>query len=681
MSWLFGIPDFSLAQGFTYFNDLMDTSHNVEKAKIKKEQLYGAASAAASGAINALSSTESLKQATDFLYNIAISEREKEIMVVKAYSKKIGKDFPFLNEYNPEEILKNPDEFYAQLTAAINEARRGTEKYLKELYRIKSNIEEHGRTLENYKQDDYRYRISGDIESFLHRLNGTFKLNEKISEENYSIKIQQMVMKILEKMDIPSRIESGEDFAAIASATLIDIEARVQEEIDKQIKNNDKKKDISTITDTALKAIEDKYLTQLERQETDRSPVQKAINDIMGIDFLRVTQNAKELLGINKISGIAELNKRAEKIQRLYTARNKKEKSIRNVIKDMRQSLKRNTKLSSDLQSINFSISGSAQSKHGTMYELIESLLGRNVKGNVAVDIITYDFGYTLEQNNAFYDQLISNISQELSSVILDEKDDSESNLRDIRKSLLDMNTNINQLIEKAEEQLQKEKNADIEQLFVYHETLKLYSSVETGRSKDGAYHGRNMNILSFIDYMDTASIDSFSLAINRDLLNFLALNLSPNAVAASAKGPLENYFSIFAGLLMFDDVHNMALEAAQIAQKNTHIKQIHLYNLNGIYVPASMLLSYVSDAVSAASQYVESGIAARASIHVPSSNKTYEKYKEGKLHGNSGRTYYRNELRPEHWQAVGAESASQTKVTIIFLAAFQQFINKLSSL
>jgi len=71
------------------------------------------------------------------------------------------------------------------------------------------------------------------------------------------------------------------------------------------------------------------------------------------------------------------------------------------------------------------------------------------------------------------------------------------------------------------------------------------------------------MNILSFIDYMDTASIEDFSLVINRDLLNFLALNLSPNAAAASAKGPLEDYFSIFAGLLMFDDVHNIALEAA----------------------------------------------------------------------------------------------------------------------
>ena len=50
-------------------------------------------------------------------------------------------------------------------------------------------------------------------------------------------------------------------------------------------------------------------------------------------------------------------------------------------------------------------------------------------------------------------------------------------------------------------------------------------------------------------------------------------------------------------------------------------------------------------------------------------------------MHSNSKRIHYIEELRPEHWQAVGAESASSTKVTIIFLAAFQQFIEKLSSL
>jgi len=43
--------------------------------------------------------------------------------------------------------------------------------------------------LENYKKDDYRFRLSGDIESFLHRLTGNFNLSENISEEKYSVKI------------------------------------------------------------------------------------------------------------------------------------------------------------------------------------------------------------------------------------------------------------------------------------------------------------------------------------------------------------------------------------------------------------------------------------------------------------------------------------------------------------
>jgi len=109
--------------------------------------------------------------------------------------------------------------------------------------------------------------------------------------------------------------------------------------------------------------------------------------------------------------------------------------------------------------------------------------------------------------------------------------------------------------------------------MFIYHESLKLYSSVETGNSKDKGFHGRSMNILSFIDFMDSAAVDGFSLAISHNLMSFIALNLMPNAVAAQLKDPLESYFSIFAGLLMFDDVRNMALEAAKLANYNGSIK------------------------------------------------------------------------------------------------------------
>jgi hypothetical protein len=53
--------------------------------------------------------------------------------------------------------------------------------------------------------------------------------------------------------------------------------------------------------------------------------------------------------------------------------------------------------------------------------------------------------------------------------------------------------------------------------------------------------------------------------------------------------------------MVMFDDLANMAKEAVSMINAfspSGKIMQIHLYNLNGIYVPASMILSYISDAV-----------------------------------------------------------------------------------
>ena len=682
MGWLFGIPDFSLAQRFTLFNDLADTAHNVPLAKKKKEDLYAAGVAAANSAMSMLDSEMALTDAMTFLQNIAISERNKEIALIKEYAKQLNKDFPFLDKFNsPEAILNDPDTFYEELTAAINEARQGTKQYLTELYRIQSNIKEQERTLANYKQDDYRYRLVNDLESFLRRLNGSFGLGGQVDEHSFSIKIQNMVMRILKHCNITGRIQNGEDFAAIAAATLTDVERLVQEEVDKEIRNNDKKKDIALISDEVLDQIEQRYLRQIEANDEGNSPVQKALNNITSIDFRRVTQNAKELLGIKMGVTSKRLEQRAKNISNLTKSRSKKSKTVRQAIKDLRQSIKRNPHLENDLMSMTFSISGSAQTKHGTVYELINSLGGVNIKANAATDVINYSIRFDLKRNDAFYDQLIGNISSEISSMVLNQNDNTPSNVKDIRDALDEMNQSISNLIEAAEEQQKKIENTNLDQMFIYHESLKLYSSVETGNSKDKGFHGRSMNILSFIDFMDSAAVDGFSLAISHNLMSFIALNLMPNAVAAQLKDPLESYFSIFAGLLMFDDVRNMALEAAKLANYSGSIKQIHLYNLNGIYVPASMVLSYVSDAVTAASTYVSDGIAAKATISVPSSNASYESWKVGEAHGDSGRNYARNELRPEHWEAVAAESASSTTVTITFLAAFQDFINKLSAL
>lgn len=147
------------------------------------------------------------------------------------------------------------------------------------------------------------------------------------------------------------------------------------------------------------------------------------------------------------------LEQRAKNISNLTKSRSKKSKTVRQAIKDLRQSIKRNPHLENDLMSMTFSISGSATTKHGTVYELINSLGGVNIKANAATDVINYNIRFDLKRNDAFYDQLIGNISSEISSMVLNQNDNIPSNVKDIRDALDEMNQNISDLIEAAEEQ------------------------------------------------------------------------------------------------------------------------------------------------------------------------------------------------------------------------------------
>jgi hypothetical protein len=102
------------------------------------------------------------------------------------------------------------------------------------------------------------------------------------------------------------------------------------------------------------------------------------------------------------------------------------------------------------------------------------------------------------------------------------------------------MNKEIDKLIRAAEKNMQDLKELDLDNMFIFHESLKLSSSAETGRNKrNGGFSGRNMSIMSYIDSLYTMS-DSMNMPLDRTALGFLSLNLVPGAVAESMKEPLE---------------------------------------------------------------------------------------------------------------------------------------------
>lgn len=669
MAWEFGIPDF--LGPYTYLKSL-NTSSVGELAQ-RKRNLYRQAQNELNINLAALQNVEKLKSANDFITNVAASERGKEIAAIRAYCKDTQQEFPKLEPYlaDPETIYNDPYNFYLALTTAINEIRMDTNDYLQELKRIKRNIlNKDSRTIYDYQEDDYRYKLVKDIDSFLHRLSGNYSIRNDLNE--FSLKVQNIAMNVLEKSGMINEIASGEDFAAIAASVLVEIEGEVQKEFDNS-KSELQLTKLEEISDDMLNKIEQRYLKQLYSRKT-QSPVQKALMNINGVDFLRITQNAKQLLNID--TKIIEEDKLESYLQNINVH---DQRNTNKILQSIRSRITSNKSLSNNLSLINFSIAGSTSTKQGTINELVQSLIGTNVRGNVGTDIITYRIKWDAQKNTKDFDQLITQIGEEFSSVLESEAMSTPSNMRDLRQTIVSMNEKVDQLIEAAEKKLKESKNLKNRDLFIFHETLKLYSSVETGNSAHAGFGGRTMNIISYIDFLNSAASIGVQNNISRDILAFFARNLIPGAIAENAKDPLEKYFSIYAGMIMFDDVTNMAREAvSQINNSNNiiggKIRQVHLYNLNGIYVPASMILSFISDAMNKAAGTVAEDFI-QATIQITGSGRS----------SNTIQSFYSNlddspKLTEEDWNIAASAAINSTKVKIIFLAAFQNLIESLSA-
>lgn len=688
MGWLYGIPDF--VGMYTYYKSLASGVNsagqpNVPRAAIRKKNAYAMASGAAHNLSGALEAPDNLHAANKFLTAVAASERNKEIEAIKSFCEQTGNQFPSLQKYlnNPQSIEKDLTGFYTELTAALNIARRGTKEYLNELLRIKKNLATTERTLADYKADDYRYRVSGDIESFLHRIMGNYNvIDESKTVKSYATKVQKLVLNILNESGLIGKISSGADFAGIASALLIQIEKEVQQEMDQVILHN-ADKSMDDVIEDALTQIEKKYLAIAHKQAQITTPIEKAITDISSLEFQRITENAKEILGIKPkiIDNDAE-----KKLRKNIYAKDRRAKTKNLDLTEIRQAVKSNRKLGRDLMLTEFSISGSANSKHGTVYELVESIFnGTNIKGKGATDIITVTLNWQLQQDNDIINRLMSSISTEITNAVSEQQKASPDEIKDTKDLIVKMNNSIDELIHKTEEQLKDMEDFDLDTVFIFHETLKLYSSAETGRSKISGFEGRNMNLLSYIDTLYSMQ-GAMNFPISQGNMGFLALNIVGGAVADDLKGPLENYLSMYAGMMMFDDLANMANEAVQkinnlpTTTRKGKIIQIHLYNLNGIYVPASMFLSYISDTMTQADQMAASGMIAKASITTGSVSERYMSWGSGAGYQNSKKETHATgwKLNPGVWSAVAAENAAKTKITITFLAAFKAFISRL---
>ena len=153
-------------------------------------------------------------------------------------------------------------------------------------------------------------------------------------------------------------------------------------------------------------------------------------------------------------------------------------------------------------------------------------------------------------------------------------------------------------------------------------------------------------------------------------MMRMLALNLSDLAVGGAARGTLEDYLSLFAGLLMFDDVVNIAREAVnQIQYDKANV--IHLYLLNGVYVPASTILTYVYNSCMEAMSVISAKEAASITISTGNADGIIKNWLQTRTPPLKNGNF-------EAWKTVGQATSSEIKMHIVFFAGFIKFISQL---
>lgn len=596
----------------------------------------------------------------NFIGKVAKNERIKELHSITSYFQKYKNELSYLKNgsklmymiNNPESDLSKIQNFYEDFTLAINLARRDTQEVISRINTIKRNIDDTTRSLVNYQEDNYRFSTGGTLTNLLNRIIGQYSIN-RIDSNSLDSKIHEVVIDILLNSNIPERLKSGEQFAAIASMVLIDVEKQAQKILDEYMKNDSSVKTFRDIADEIFPKIKEEYQQALTNK-IPTTEIQKALlsldDNLSAPSLSTAVRNTEQILNINVSNDINLGKQRLAAIEKTYNKGIREEsRAIETKLQALRSRVLQNSELSEGLFKLTFTRMDS-RSAHGNLNELIEGLFGEKVRANVATDVITYTFGYELQKNNGLLDKFMYDISEELSS-IGDYLQTKNKTLENFQTILDRVNNNLTNTVNKLEQFAQQTLHIT-DKIFIAHETLKLSIQAE---HQDHAFKGRTMSIFSYIDYLASAGIGG-GLNINSDDLKFLAYNLIPGAIADDQIGPLEKYFSLFAGMLMFDDVQNMASEAVQQLQslsETGQVEQLHLYNLNGVYVPASMILEYTYQGMLDISQQISDNYAAQAHIILSNSNNHHS--------------------YPER-----AKDANRTKVNITFLAGFTTLINNL---
>lgn len=242
-------------------------------------------------------------------------------------------------------------------------------------------------------------------------------------------------------------------------------------------------------------------------------------------------------------------------------------------------------------------------SSHGDMMEHIQSILGAyKFTEQAAADLIVpwgelkMEFRSPMTQIEQTISQVIKRKSE--SSILFDH---SKKSIILNQASSSSSSSDLIELEQKTTRNIQTQifalskKLAEGEKFVISHETLKLYSRPTTKSS------GRDMAILTVLAKLTTekplGGLDP------TELIPYILNLREGETLGGDNLTPLENYFTFFASMLMFDDLGLMANEMRKTIKsiQDSNVYQLHLYNIDDTYIPLSIILFNLSKSISKA--------------------------------------------------------------------------------
>lgn len=593
------------------------------------------------------------------LTNIAATQEQIERQAIKLYVNKLNKHLknpklPDSLKHNLEQQLnkiqnsnfENYETDQLNLIQAINIITQNLNSYERRLQQISKPVQQ---------QSQFNGRLEFNIQERLEKfLENNGKKQAKGQRAKYIQRdkdLNQLMDKEFNKTNLPSQLINE-----FKSLLYVDFNNWVEN-------NSSKKISYTSLTNENIASLFKEY-TKLQEDTLTETHLQRIIRT-SNEQLLSLTEDMQKFLHstflneneVKDLRAAVEGSKKGQKVK--FRGDELTYKQAKNLLETYNYSIENN--------GTNFSFTLHSSVSHGNFYEFFKTIIGSavNIEGNVAGDLILPIGTATFTESEQKQQSELMKLANGLQTILTEDfKERKQLLIEDfneaVKKEQL-LSSKMRDEITKTQDSL-NDINELTEQFFIAHESTKLYRSAEQQDSKFLDFHGRNMAALQALSKLYASPELSNAMIDPKKMLTYI-INISEATLAVNQR-PLETYLSLFAGLLMFDDINTLAQTSIQQIESNIQsstINCIHVYNIGGVYFPISTILKnlilQMNDIVNG--MRIDYGRTAVAVITGPTPQAL--EYSD-----------------QNSWENLANETMKNTRIQIHFLAGYMEYVSQL---